>query len=323
MVIKSPETLQNTEAFDDEIDLKELFTVLWNGKLVITLITGFAAVCTVLYALSIPNIYESKALLAPKGQSGAGGLTGLARQYGSLASLAGINIGRGGGGSTRSLEAQQRIRSLDFFSRNMYSEILAELMAVDHWDGSSSTLVYNAKLFDEKKQNWLRESYSPPQLRPTAQQAHKAFLGALALFEDKETGYVTVAIKHQSPVVAQEWVDMIIEKVTEELRNRDIREAKDSILFLEKQRLQTSLVSLDEVFSQLIEEQTKTIMLANVAKDYVYSVIDPAVVPELKSEPRRSIICVIGTLIGGILGALLVVVRHYAFGKAISDDDAA
>ena len=53
MTIKSPETFQNTEAFEDEIDLRELFTVLWNGKLVITLITGFAAVCAVLYALSL------------------------------------------------------------------------------------------------------------------------------------------------------------------------------------------------------------------------------------------------------------------------------
>ena len=93
MSINQPETLQNTETFDDEIDLRELFTVLWNGKGLITLITGFAAVCAVLYALWLPNIYESKALLAPKDESGAGGLAGLARQYGGLASLAGINIG--------------------------------------------------------------------------------------------------------------------------------------------------------------------------------------------------------------------------------------
>ena len=79
MTIKSPETFQNTEAFDDEIDLKELSIVLWNGKWLITLITGFAAVCAVLFALSLPNIYESKALLAPKGESGAGGLAGLGR----------------------------------------------------------------------------------------------------------------------------------------------------------------------------------------------------------------------------------------------------
>ena len=66
MTIKSPETFQNTEAFEDEIDLRELFTVLWNGKLVITLITGFAAVCAVLYALSFPIFMRVKRCLRPK-----------------------------------------------------------------------------------------------------------------------------------------------------------------------------------------------------------------------------------------------------------------
>jgi len=28
----------------------------------------------------------------------------------------------------------------------------------------------------------------------------------------------------------------------------------------------------------------------------------------------------LGTLLGGMLGTLLVLVRHYAFGKAVSDD---
>ena len=54
-------------------------------------------------------------------------------------------------------------------------------------------------------------------------------------------------------------------------------------------------MSLDEVFAQLIEEQTKTIMLANVSKDYVFDVIDPPVAPELKSKPSRAVICVLGT----------------------------
>ena len=142
MTIKSPETLQNTEAFEDEIDLRELFTVLWNGKLVITLITGFAAVCAVLYALWLPNIYESKALLAPKDESGAGGLAGLARQYGGLASLAGINIGGGGGESSKSMMAQQKIQSLDFFTRHLYEKIVLDLMAVDHWDAASGDVGY-------------------------------------------------------------------------------------------------------------------------------------------------------------------------------------
>jgi uncharacterized protein involved in exopolysaccharide biosynthesis len=320
MTIKSPETFQNTEAFDDEIDLKELFLVLWNGKLLITYITGFAAVCAVLFALWLPNIYESKALLAPKGESGAGGLAGLAKQYGGLASLAGINIGGGGGESSKAMMAQQKIQSLDFFTRHLYEKIVLDLMAVDHWEAASGKLVIDPDVFDVKSQAWVRDVSYPRQAKPSAQEAHKAFLGVLSLSEDKKTSLVTIAIKHQSPVVAQAWVALIIEAVTEELRGSDVEEAQGSIAFLEQQRTQTALVSLDEVFAQLIEEQTKTIMLANVSKDYVFNVIDPGVVPELKSEPKRALICILGTLLGGMFGVLLVLVRHYAFGKAVSDD---
>lgn len=320
MSINQPETLQNTETFDDEIDLRELFTVLWDGKGLITLITGFAAVCAVLYALWLPNIYESKALLAPNDESGAGGLAGLAKQYGGLASLAGINIGGGGGGATKSLKAQQKITSLDFFTRYLYETVVVDLMAVDYWEAASGELVYNPELFDNKSQKWLRKARYPQQAKPSAQETHKAFLSVLTLSEDAKTSLVTLSVKHVSPIVAQGWVELVINAVTEELRGKDVDEARGSIAFLEEQRLQTSLVSLDEVFAQLIEEQTKTIMLANVSKDYVFEIIDPPVVPELNSEPKRALICILGTLLGGMLAVLLVLVRHYAFEKRNASD---
>ena len=53
---------------DDEIDLKELFMVLWSGKWLISAVTGVAAVTSVVIALSLPNIYTANALLAPADQ---------------------------------------------------------------------------------------------------------------------------------------------------------------------------------------------------------------------------------------------------------------
>ena len=94
-------------SFDDEIDLRELFDVLWAGKGIIIAITAFAAALSLAYALSLPNIYQSKALLAPKGGSGGGGLAAMASQFGGLASLAGINL-PGGGDTSKSLIAQER-----------------------------------------------------------------------------------------------------------------------------------------------------------------------------------------------------------------------
>ena len=40
----------------DEIALKELFAVLWEGRLIISAITGIAAAISVIVARSLPNI---------------------------------------------------------------------------------------------------------------------------------------------------------------------------------------------------------------------------------------------------------------------------
>jgi len=308
-------TLQENipQAFDDEIDLRELFLVLWDGKVWISAITAAAAAISVFVALSLPNIYESKALLAPKSDGGSGGLSRLAAQYGGLASLAGINLsGVGGGDVSKAALAQEKLKSLSFFTEHLYSEVLVDLMAVDYWDAATGEIVIDSSVYNQGTSQWIREVSFPRKAKPSTQEAHVAFLAAIALSEDKQSGFVTLSVQHESPVVAKEWAELLIDRINEEIRSEDVGEAEASIAFLEAQREQTSLVSLDEVFAQLIEEQTKTIMLANVSKDYVFDIIDPPVVPELKSKPSRALICVLGTLLGGMLGIVWVLVRHYA-----------
>ena len=66
------------------------------------------------------------------------------------------------------------------------------------------------------------------------------------------------------------------------------------------------------MFFELIQSQTETVMLAEVRPEYVFKTIDPAVIPEEKSKPSRALICVLGTLLGGMLGVVVVLIRHYA-----------
>ena len=40
---------------EDEIDLRELFWILWEGKLTLMLVTALSAVISVLVALNVPN----------------------------------------------------------------------------------------------------------------------------------------------------------------------------------------------------------------------------------------------------------------------------
>lgn len=62
----------------------------------------------------------------------------------------------------------------------------------------------------------------------------------------------------------------------------------------------------------LIQSQTQTVMLAEVRPEYVFKTIDHVVVPEEKSKPSRVLIGVLGTLLGGMLGVVIVLIRHYA-----------
>jgi hypothetical protein len=299
--------------YDNEIDLREFFSVLWEGRLTIILVTALSAVISVYVALSLPNKYTSEALLAPRVEGGAGGrLSQLGSQYGGLASLAGINIGGIGEGGKIAI-ATEMLKSREFFGQYLYDQILVDLMATEGWDSASKTSIVDNSIYDSASQKWVRNVGPSFQVKPSLQEAHKAFVdGSLSVSKDKQTGFITLAITHYSPSVARDWVLMIVNGVNDAVRARDVQEAKNSIAFLNEQRLKTSLVSLTEVFAELIEEQTKTVMLAAASEEYVFQVIDPPVAPELKSEPSRARLCILGVLSGGVLAVFFVLIRHYA-----------
>jgi LPS O-antigen subunit length determinant protein (WzzB/FepE family) len=72
---------------------------------------------------------------------------------------------------------------------------------------------------------------------------------------------------------------------------------------------------METVFYQLIEEQTKNMMLTQVKAEYVLKTIDPAQVPEEKAGPKRALIVVLGTMVGGMLSVLMVLIRYFTRNK--------
>jgi len=296
---------------DDEIDLKELFSVLWSGKGLISAVTGLAAAISVVVALLLPNIYTASALLAPA-ESSAGGLSSLMKQYGGLASLAGVSLPGDEEGSDAVLGMelmQSRAFVGDFIERR---GILPALMAAKRWDSESRELLLDPDIYDTQTGVWVRDVDPPKRPKPSLLEAHEVFVESLGVIEDDETGYVTVTFEHRSPEVAAQWVSWLVEDVNAAVKAQDVAEAKKSIEYLTQQVANTSLADLQAMFFELIQSQTETVMLAEVRPEYVFKTIDPAVVPEEKSKPSRVLICVLGTLLGGMMGVTIVLIRHSA-----------
>ncbi len=315
-ITQNPNTYKTDAQFpqttsDDEIDLRELFSVIWQGKWLIIAITVVFAIGSVVFAIMQPNIYKSEALLAPAAEEQGGGLSALASQFGGLASLAGVNLGSKGGADKTQL-AIEVLKSRQFTSDFIQKHnILADLMAAEKWDLDTDKILYDEDIYIAETSTWVREVDPPFKPEPSMQEAYKVFSKILAINTDKETGMVTLAVEHVSPNVAKQWVTWLIEDINKVMKERDVAEANRSSEFLNRQIALTNVADIKTILYKLVEEQAKTIMFAEVRDEYVFKTIDPALVPEEKAKPKRALICVLGTMLGGMLGVMLVLVRHF------------
>ncbi|MGR5434373.1 Wzz/FepE/Etk N-terminal domain-containing protein [Vibrio owensii] len=298
------------QSTEDEIDLRELFKALWKGKWIIIATTFVFAVGAVLYALSLPNIYKSDALLAPAESSNGGGLSKMAGQLGGLAALAGVNLG--GGESSQTDLAEQVMKSRQFVEAFIKKhDLLVPLMAAKDWDLANNKLILDEELYNSNTGEWLREPNGMRGATPTAQEAFEVFSKeVLNVSQDKESGLYTVSVKNYSPYIAQQWVNWLIEDINKVMRERTIAETSQNLAYLNTQLQKTAVADMQSTFYKLIEEQTKSLMLAEVQEEFVFKVIDPAVVPEVKDGPKRALICVLGTLLGGMFGVGVVLVLY-------------
>ncbi|UAB70530.1 LPS O-antigen length regulator [Vibrio sp. SCSIO 43132] len=300
-------------AENDEIDLRELFSALWKGKWIIILFTVVFAGGGVFYALSQPNTYKATTVLAATSDSGKGGMAAMASQFGGLASLAGINLG--GGETDNKAMALAVLHSRQFINAFIHKhDLLVPLMASTRWHKASGELELNPELYDVISSQWIREVSAGQSAIPTDWEAHKAFKAILSSSEDKNTGLVSISITHYSPIIAQQWVNRLVLDLNTWMKEKSLTETKRNIGYLEQQLGKTNLSDMRTVFFQLIEEQTKNLMLAEVETEFAFKTIDPAVVPEEKAGPKRVFIYVLATLVGGMFGALVVLVLHFTKG---------
>ena len=303
---------KHTNDFDNEIDIRELFYVLLEGKWIIVSLTAFVSIIGVIYSLSLPNIYESKAMLVPVNSSS--GISGALGSYSGLAGLAGISL-PSGGDEGNSAKAIEKIKSLSFFENNILPNInLPDLMAVKSWDSKTNTLAFDESIYDTTSKTWIRDFSYPRQQIPSSQESFAEFITKhLSVSEDNKSGFITLSISHQSPFVAKQWVDLVVNEVNAFYRQKDKLESEKAVSYLNQQISKTSFTEIKEAIAALLQEETKKLALIEANQYYVFDFIDPPAVMEKKSEPKRASIFILSVLLGGMLSIFIVLIRYYFF----------
>tara|TARA_B100000886_G_scaffold338280_1_gene300755 strand:- start:155 stop:1054 length:900 start_codon:yes stop_codon:yes gene_type:complete len=269
---------------EDEIDLIELIRALLNAW---KTIVGVTIVCTglaVAYSLYAPEIFKAETLLAPA-QEDKSGATSALSQFGGLAAMAGVSI-------PTDSNVEQVIATLN--SRKFLREYIKQKKLLP---------ILFKKIWDAGNNEWLVPSVDD---EPSEQNAIELLKDSLSVNEDKKSGLITLSISWKDPEVAAQWANDLVKQLNAQLREQAIANSKKRVGYLEQELAKTTLQDMRAVLYNLLESEKQKAMLANVNEDFALEVIDPAVAPETREEPKRKFIIALGGVCGGLLGIFAV-----------------
>lgn len=284
----------------EDLNLIDLWNRLWERRWVVVGVMALSVLLAISAAFLMTPVYRVEALLAPVSDEPAGGLSALASQFGGLASMAGIDLS---GSGNETAEAMATLKSRAFTTEFMRNNNLLPIIFSKQWDTET--------------EEW---KVTDPDDIPTYWDAFEKFDRKIRFVsQDVQSGLVTLAIEWEDPELAAIWASELIERINASMRERAIQEAKRSLDYLNKELTATSSVEVKQAIYGLIENQAKTMMLANVRDEYAFRVIDPPGVPDRDDfeSPKRGMLIVLGVFVGGMLGVALAMILSVLSGRKV------
>ena len=284
---------RSLQGAEDEIDLLELWRVLVKYKRTILATMFAAALLSAGISLLMHNIYRGEVLLAPaqSGDNKSGGMASvvLGGGLGGLASLAGISIG---GSSTD--EGLAVLQSREFLWNFVQEKKLMPILFADDWDA------------EHKK--WKE---SDPKKQPGQMDVYRLFNnGILKAETDKKTNLITVTVDWKDAALAADWANSLVDRLNQYLAQQAVARSESNLKYLNEQLMSTQIDEMRHTLFSLISNEQQNAMLAKTQKEFAFKVLDPAVEPDKKIKPHRSLIVILMTFVAGFMAILYAFIKE-------------
>jgi hypothetical protein len=182
----------------DELDIKEIFSVLWGKKLFIVSFISLFAIASIIYSLMAPKIWVSDTVIALSSKEGQGRSSSNAL---GMAAMAGLSVPGGNSGvADKAQLVLTSIHSRDFIKHIIsLPNILPELMATKSFDESEQTSAFNPSVYSIENNEWVQGT-------PPFYLIQTEYNNAVSTFYDPlGTGFIYISVRHRSPVFAQKF----------------------------------------------------------------------------------------------------------------------
>jgi uncharacterized protein involved in exopolysaccharide biosynthesis len=326
------------------IDFSAFFKIIWKEKVWVVLITLLFAIGGVVYALLAREEYVSTGKMLPEYQSKAGGLS----QFAGLASLAGVDLSSAAGGGSDAVRPDlypDVLKSTPFFLELLKIKVRTkdnkEMLFSQFYD----TFVLDNKI--EEKNTKIKFPTSNQYIAVSYQTEKnlKDLRERISAVIDKKTGLITVTVKLPDPVVATLITDYGMNFLTNYITNYRTEKSKRDLNFLaerldaakgkyfnnqakkaqysdqyqlsmmklqaadlQRERIESEYKISSSFYNTLLQKYEEA-KLKVQQETPVIKVLEPPVVPNKRSEPKRAVVVLLATFLGGIFGIIVGLIR--------------
>ena len=283
---------------EDEIDLRELFSTIWNNKFKIIFFTFIVTSFTIVYTLSIPNSYKSSTSLVSQTQAKAslGGLS-------ALAGIAGIDLG--GGGKVDAVTSFNTILNDFSFQKRIIEKYKLDEKLVPNEKNLVFALGYDGiyKMFSSDTSQAEKQSQDDIYYN-----TYKSITKMVSIASDKKSGIINLSVESTDRFLAKELVDIYLYELTSHLRKIEMQDVNKQIEYYNREMENIDDLSMKEQLAQLASGlvQKKVLSKANEYYNVKQLTLSQVAYIKDKSKPKRGLIVVVSFVTSIILGIFMV-----------------
>jgi uncharacterized protein involved in exopolysaccharide biosynthesis len=261
-----------------EMDVITFISMVWRHRLVVGIVCLVSLAASIGYLQIATPMFRGEVVVVPADEdSMSGNSSSMGDKLGGLASLAGLSLGQ----ETPSEVAADAV--LD--SRALVEEFIRR-----------NDLVPVVLRKFKKQTLWRAVNYFK--------------LNLLKVKKDQVKGTTKVSVEWTDPQTASRWANGLVALANEMMRTHVRLDAGRNVEYLDRQLAATNDVDLRKDLSDILESETRKLMLANGRQDYAFQVVDPSVPPEVKSRPQLVLVLLIGIGLGLAVGCTTAFVRE-------------
>ncbi len=294
--------VQNICIEEDEIDLRELWQTIKEGRKTIYKTVAVVVFLTLIYAFATPNSYKSEAVLIPV-EEATPNLGGL----GGLAAMAGVSIG--GGSMTPDAAFKSLLDNYDF----MKNFVLKYKIDKYYADPSRAQNFVFALDFSGLYElfHWNKEikDYDEFLYKLIDKKVVKRF----TISSDKETSLITVSYLDEDRKMPKKIIELFLDEASRYLVENRLKTLDAQLRYFEKELGQVDDIdirqNLSKIISQLMQEKIKLKSKRYYQCDVLSYPYEPYI--KDKAKPKRALILVVSFITSIILGVFLVFFMNF------------